>query len=107
MDKDSGMAGVPGLSQRGPNSSFFRKPSNMHSLPDSCSEPVFLRRENFGVVLEYVLRTLTKGKDKYLLRGQVISERGEDRLPIFAPERHSRFGKGILERGANSVVPRF
>ena len=32
---------------------------------------VFLRRENFGVVPEYVLRIVPKRKDKYLLRGQV------------------------------------
>ncbi len=32
---------------------------------------VFLRRENFGVVPEYVLGMLPKRKDKYLLRGQI------------------------------------
>jgi hypothetical protein len=32
---------------------------------------VFLRRENFGVVPEYVLRIVPKRKDKYLLRGQI------------------------------------
>jgi hypothetical protein len=32
---------------------------------------VFLRRENFGVVPEYVLGILPKRKDKYLLRGQI------------------------------------
>jgi hypothetical protein len=32
---------------------------------------VFLRRENFGVVPEYVLGIIPKRKDKYLLRGQV------------------------------------
>ena len=33
-------------------------------------EFVFLRRENFGVVPEYVLGIIPKRKDKYLLRGQ-------------------------------------
>ena len=32
---------------------------------------VFLRRENFGVVPEYVLSIVPKRKDKYLLRGQI------------------------------------
>ena len=32
---------------------------------------VFLRRENFGVVPEYVLGIVPKRKDKYLLRGQI------------------------------------
>ncbi|HET7442913.1 MAG TPA: hypothetical protein VFJ47_16545, partial [Terriglobales bacterium] len=32
---------------------------------------VFLRRENFGVVPEYVLRIVPKRKDKYLLNGQI------------------------------------
>jgi hypothetical protein len=32
---------------------------------------VFLRRENFGIVPEYVLRIVPKRKDKYLLRGQI------------------------------------
>jgi hypothetical protein len=32
---------------------------------------VFFRRENFGVVPEYVLGILPKRKDKYLLRGQI------------------------------------
>jgi len=32
---------------------------------------VFLRRENVGVVPEYVLRIVPKRKDKYLLRGQI------------------------------------
>jgi len=32
---------------------------------------VFLRRENFGVVPEYVLTIIPKRKDKYLLRGQI------------------------------------
>ena len=32
---------------------------------------VFLRRENFGVVPEYVLGIIPKRKDKHLLRGQV------------------------------------
>ncbi|PYX50243.1 MAG: hypothetical protein DMG79_06335, partial [Acidobacteria bacterium] len=32
---------------------------------------VFLRRENFGNVPEYVLGTLPKRKDKNLLRGQI------------------------------------
>ena len=32
---------------------------------------VFLRRENFGVVPEYVLGILPKRRDKYLLRGQI------------------------------------
>jgi hypothetical protein len=32
---------------------------------------VFLRRENFGVVPEYVLRIVPKRKDKSLLRGQI------------------------------------
>jgi hypothetical protein len=32
---------------------------------------VFLRRENFGVVPEYVLGIFPKRKDKYLLRGQI------------------------------------
>ena len=32
---------------------------------------VFLRRENFGVVPEYVLGIIPKRKDKYLLRGQI------------------------------------
>jgi hypothetical protein len=32
---------------------------------------VFLRRENFGVVPEYVLGILPKRKDKYLLRGEI------------------------------------
>jgi hypothetical protein len=32
---------------------------------------VFLRRENFGVVPEYVLRIVPKRKDRYLLRGQI------------------------------------
>ena len=31
----------------------------------------FLRRENFGVVPEYVLGIVPKRKDKYLLRGQI------------------------------------
>ena len=34
-------------------------------------EFVFLRRENFGVVPEYVLRIVPKRKDKSLLRGQI------------------------------------
>ena len=32
---------------------------------------VFLRRENFGVVAEYVLGIIPKRKDKHLLRGQI------------------------------------
>ena len=32
---------------------------------------VFLRRENFGVVPEYVSRIVPKRKDKHLLRGQI------------------------------------
>jgi hypothetical protein len=32
---------------------------------------VFLRRESFGVVPEYVLGIIPKRKDKYLLRGQI------------------------------------
>jgi len=32
---------------------------------------VFLRRENFGAVPEYVLRIVPKRKEKYLLRGQI------------------------------------
>ena len=32
---------------------------------------VFLRRENFGVVPEYILRIVPKRKDKSLLRGQI------------------------------------
>lgn len=32
---------------------------------------VFLRRENFGVVPEYVLGIIPKRKNKYLLRGQL------------------------------------
>jgi hypothetical protein len=32
---------------------------------------VFLRRENFGIVPEYVLRILPKRKTKFLLRGQI------------------------------------
>jgi hypothetical protein len=32
---------------------------------------VFLRRQNFGVVPEYVLAIFPKRKDKYLLRGQI------------------------------------
>ena len=32
---------------------------------------VYLRRENFGVVPEYVLGIIPKRKDKYLLRGQI------------------------------------
>jgi hypothetical protein len=32
---------------------------------------VFLRQDNFGVVPEYVLRTVPKRKDIYLLRGQI------------------------------------
>jgi hypothetical protein len=32
---------------------------------------VFLRREDFGIVPEYVLRIVPKRKDKYLLRGQI------------------------------------
>lgn len=41
---------------------------------------VFLRKENFGVVPEYVLRIIPKRKDKYLLRGQVWVEANTFRI---------------------------
>ena len=41
---------------------------------------VFLRRENFGVVPEYVLKIVPKRKDKYLLRGEIWVDAGTFRI---------------------------
>jgi hypothetical protein len=41
---------------------------------------VFLRRQNFGVVPEYVLGIFPKRKDKYLLRGQIWADASTFRI---------------------------
>ncbi len=41
---------------------------------------VFLRRENFGVVPEYVLGNIPKRKDKHLLRGQIWVDASTSRI---------------------------
>src|SRR4029077_1715313 len=55
---------------------------------------VFLRRENFGVVPEYVLGILPKGKEKYLLRGQIWVDASTFRIRRIqgVPARRPSFG---------------